>query len=66
MSEQTMSRNSSLNAVTGYRLDDGGSILSRGSNFSLRHSVQFGSGARRASCPMGTQAFPPNVKAATV
>jgi hypothetical protein len=50
VSEQTMSPDSSVNAVTGYRLDDGGSILNRGSNFSLRHSIQFGSGSHPASC----------------
>jgi hypothetical protein len=43
----------------GYGLDDRGSIHGRGSDFSLPHRVQTGSGAHPASYPMGTwDSFP--------
>jgi hypothetical protein len=44
---------SSVGIATGYRPDGHGSIPGRESYFSLLHSVQTGSGAHPASCPIG-------------
>jgi hypothetical protein len=47
------SRDSSVGVATGYGLDGQGSILD-GKIFSRLHSVQTGSEAHPASCPIGT------------
>jgi hypothetical protein len=44
----------SAKIMTGYELNDQSSIPARGRNYSLRHNVQTGSGAQRASYLMGT------------
>jgi hypothetical protein len=43
--------------VTGYGLDDRGSISSRGIDLSLYHHVQTGFGNHQASYPMNTEKF---------
>jgi hypothetical protein len=57
-----MGRDSSVGIAVGYGLDDRGSrvrFLAGDGNFSLHHSVQNGSGAHPASCPMGNRgSFP--------
>jgi hypothetical protein len=58
-----MSRDSSVSIVTDYGLDDRGSILGRGREFSSSPCVQTGSGAHPASCPMGTAGSFPGGKA---
>jgi hypothetical protein len=61
------SRDSSVGIATDYRLDDrmiGVRIPVEVGNFSLRHSVQTGSGAHSACYPMGTGGSFPGGKAA--
>jgi hypothetical protein len=61
------SRDSSVGIVTGYGLDDRGSLVrfpAGAGNFSLHHRVQTGSGAHPASYPMGTRGSFPGGKAA--
>jgi hypothetical protein len=60
--------NSSVGIALGYRLDDRGSRVrfqgGGAGNFFLHHSVQNGSGAHRASYPMGTRgSFPGSIAA---
>jgi hypothetical protein len=60
-------RDSSVGIALGYGLDDQGSRVrfpAGAGNFSLRHSVQHGSGAHPASYPMGTKGSFPGGKAA--
>jgi hypothetical protein len=47
-------RDSSVYIGTGYGLDGWGSTPDRGTNYSLLHSVQTGSGFHVASSPIGT------------
>jgi hypothetical protein len=49
-----LTRDSSVDIARGYWLDGRGLIPGRGKMFFLLHSVQTGSGAYPASCPMGT------------
>jgi hypothetical protein len=61
----TTLRDSSVGIALGYELDDRGSrvrIPEGARNFSLHYSVQNGSGAHPASCPMGTRDSFPGIK----
>jgi hypothetical protein len=59
-----MSRGSAVGIATDYGLDDRGVGVRVGSEFSLLHVVQTGSGAHPASYPMGTGGSFPGGKAA--
>jgi hypothetical protein len=63
---QSESRDSSVGIATGYGLDDRGVgvRVPVGSEYSLLHIVQTGSGAHPASYPMGTGGSFPDGKAA--
>jgi hypothetical protein len=56
------SRDCSVGIATGYRLDARDKIPRLGQYFPLLYSVQTGSGAHPASCPMGTGALSPGTK----
>jgi hypothetical protein len=59
-----MSQDSSVGIVTGYELDDRGTgVRFPAGDFFLLHSVQTGSGTRRASYVMGTGGSFPGGKA---
>jgi hypothetical protein len=59
-------RKSTVGIATGYGLDDTrvGVESRQDQEFSLLYSVQTGSGAHPASCPLGTGGFLPGSKAA--
>jgi hypothetical protein len=53
----------SVSTMTGYGLDDRGSIIDRGKNFSLFHHVQIGTCAHLISCPINIGRYFPRDKA---
>jgi hypothetical protein len=65
--DNSLSRDTSVSIVLGYRLDNWGSRVrfpAGAGNFSPHHRIQNGSGAHPASYPMGTRGSFPGGKAA--